>query len=123
MKLDCFSKGVIMIQVCIRLWPEPGPRTITIQYTRSPMGLIHIPVLKPEQRKSHVDMIDRSHALLPIAMNCLQYEENKRPSREELCQRLATLKETREYQESMQKFERIMNNIALNYWKSRNCLT
>ena len=112
-----------MIQVCTRLWPEPGPRTITIQYTRSPMGLIHIPVLELEQRKSHVDMIDRSHALLPIAMNCLQYEENKRPSREELCQRLATLKETREYQVSMQKSERLMNNIALNYWKSRNCLT
>ena len=26
-KLDCFSEGVIMIQVCTRLWPEPGPRT------------------------------------------------------------------------------------------------
>ena len=26
-KLDCFSEGVILIQVCTRLWPEPGPRT------------------------------------------------------------------------------------------------
>ena len=30
-KLDVFSEGVMMIQVCTRLWPEPGPRSIIVQ--------------------------------------------------------------------------------------------
>ena len=30
MKLDCFSEGVIIIQVCTRLYPKPAPRTQSI---------------------------------------------------------------------------------------------
>ena len=48
-------------------------------------------------------MIDHGHALLPIAMDCLHYQENERPSSEELCQRLAGLKEAMEYRESVQQ--------------------
>ena len=66
-KLDCFSEGVIMIQVCTRLWPEPGPRVKTVQDSRSPTGRIQIPVLESERRKNHIDMIDCGHGLLPIA--------------------------------------------------------
>ena len=111
-KLDCFSEGVIMIQVCTRLWPEPGPRTKTVQDSRSPTGRMQMPVLEPERRKNHIDMIDRGHGLLPIAMDCLHYQENERPSSEELCQRLADLKETREYRESVEQVERVQNDIA-----------
>ena len=111
-KLDCFSEGVMMIQVCTRLWPEPGPRTKTVQDSRSPTGSIQIPVLEPERRHDHIAKIDRSHGLLPIAMACLRYQENERPSSEELCERLAGLKETREYRESMERVEREQNDIA-----------
>ena len=111
-KLDCFSEGVMMIQVCTRLWPEPGPRTKTVQDSRSPTGMIEMPVLEPERRQKHIDKIDRSHGLLPIAMDCLRYQENERPSSEELCERLAGLKETREYRESMERVEREQNDIA-----------
>ena len=54
-----------------------------------------MPVLEPERRKNHIDMIDCSHALLPIALDCLHYQDHERPSSEELCQRLAGLKESR----------------------------
>ena len=111
-KLDCFSEGVIMIQVCTRLWPEPRPRINTVQDSRSPTGVIEIPVAESERRKNHIDMIDRGHGLLPIAMVCLHYQENERPSSEELCQRLAGLKETREYRESIEQVERVQNDIA-----------
>ena len=111
-KLDCFSEGVIMIQVCTRQWPEPGPRIKTVQDSRSPTGRIQIPVLESERRENHIDMIDRGHGLLPIAMDCLHYQENERPSSEELCQRLADLKETREYRESVEQVERVQNDIA-----------
>ena len=111
-KLDCFSEGVIMIQVCTRLWPEPGSRTRTVQDSRSPTGTIKVPVLEPERRKNHIDMIDPGHGLLPVAVDCLHYQENERPSSEELCQMLAGLKETREYRESVEQVERVQNDIA-----------
>ena len=111
-KLDCFSEGVMIIQVCTRLWPESGPRTKTVEDPRSPTGRMQMPVLEPERRKNHIDMIDHSHGLLPVAIDCLSYQDNERPSSEELCQRLAGLKETREYRESVEQVERVQNDIA-----------
>ena len=111
-KLDCFSEGVIMIQVCTRLWPEPGPRTRTVPFPASLTGMTEVPVLEPERRKKHIDMIDRGHGLLPIAVDCLHYQENERPSSEELCQRLTDLKETKEYRESIEQVDRVQNDSA-----------
>ena len=99
--LDCFSEGVIMIHVCTRLWPEPGPRTEQRQDPTSPTGKVKVPVLETNRRKNHIDKIDPNHGLLPIAKQCLLYQEKERPSSEELCQRLAALKESKEYKESI----------------------
>jgi hypothetical protein len=104
-KLDCFSEGVIMIQVCTRLWPEPGPRTQLIQDSRYPTGSIEVPLLEVERRKNHINKIKPTHTLLPIAVDCLHYQENDRPSSEELCQRLAGLKESREYRETTHQIQ------------------
>ena len=101
--LDCFSEGVMMIQVCTRLWPEPGPRTQIIEDSRSPMGFVEIPVAESERRKNHTDLVDPTHPLLPIAMDCLKYRENERPLSEELCHRLASLKESSEYRDNVRE--------------------
>ena len=45
-------------------------------------------------------------------MDCLLYQQNERSSSEELCQRLAGLKETREYRESVEHVERVQNDVA-----------
>ena len=100
-KLDCFSEGVIMIQVCTRLLPDPGPRTQLVQDSISPTGTTEMPVLEPERRKKHINLIDPTHALLPIAIDC-HYQESERPSSEELCQRLACVKESSKYRASEQ---------------------
>ena len=110
-KLDCFSEGVIMIQVCTRLWPEPGPRNQLIPDSRSPTGMTDMPVLETERRKNHINMIYPTNMLLPIAVDCLSYQENDRPSSEELCQRLAGLKESGEYRENVQQ---ILDNVQSN---------
>ena len=96
-KLDCFSEGVIMIQVCTRLWPEPGPRTQAIPDPRSPTGCTEMPVLDTERRKNHMELIDPSHPFLPLIENCLSYSEGKRPTASDLCQKMADLKKKREY--------------------------
>ena len=51
--------------------------------------------------------------LLPIAVDCLHYQENDRPSSEELCQRLAGLKESREYRESIQQIHKSNSDQVL----------
>ena len=104
-KLDCFSEGVIMIQVCTRLWPEPGPRTQLVPFPASPTGMTEVPVLEPERRKNHIDLIDPNHALLPIAIDCLKYQERERPSSEELCQRLAGLKDSNHYRDNVRQHQ------------------
>ena len=60
-ELDCFSEGVLMIQVCTRKWPEPGPRTELIQDSQSRTGVIEMPVPEIERRKSHIDLINPTH--------------------------------------------------------------
>ena len=111
-KLDCFSEGVIMLQVCTRLLPEPGPRSQLVQDARSPTGSIEIPVLEPERRKDHIDLVDSSHPLLPIAVECLEYADSERPSSEEICQMLNELKRSSSYQESLQCDDKSQNQCA-----------
>ena len=92
MKLDCFSEGVIIIQVCTRQFPQPGPRTQSEPSLKSPTGSIEVPILETERRKNHIDLVDPTNPLLPIATECLNHNEDQRPSASELCQQMAILK-------------------------------
>ena len=76
-KLDCFSEGVLMVQVCSRQTPRQG------------------------ERMRHMEQIRSTHPLLPIAKNCLQDNQHDRPSAEELCTILAALKEKPDYTKSI----------------------
>ena len=76
-KLDCFSEGVIMIQICSREMPRQG------------------------ERQNHIKKIRSTHPLLPIAKRCVSENQYERPSAEELCQRLEILQEGVEYKLSV----------------------
>ena len=102
-KIDCFSFGVIQIQIMTRQFPDPGPDVKVVEDSRSPTGTTKMPVLDSKRRKSHIDLIDPTHALLPTALSCLSYLEKDRPSAQDLCQQLATFKETPRYTHSMQQ--------------------
>ena len=102
-KIDCFSFGVLQIQIMTRQFPDPGPEKQMVEDSRSPTGTMEMPILDRERRKSHINLIDPTHALLPTALSCLSYLEKDRPSAQDLCQQLATFKETPRYTHSMQK--------------------
>ena len=91
-KMDCFAIGVIMIQVCTRLWPNPEPRTKLVPFPDSPTGDTEMPVLERDRRKNHIDLIDPAHPFLTTVMDCLNHEEVNRPSASDLCERLENLK-------------------------------
>ena len=76
-KLDCYSEGVVMIQICSREAPREG------------------------ERANHIKKIRSTHPLLPIARRCLHDSQHERPSAEELCQRLEILQEGMEYKLSV----------------------
>jgi len=107
-KLDCFSFGVLDIQILTRQFPEPSQRFKTMETTdpRFPTGQIKVPVPELERRQSHIDLVNQAHPLLPVALNCLKDRERERPSAQELCHRLAALKEAPEYGESEQQVHR-----------------
>ena len=102
-KLDSFSLGVLNIQIITRLFPDPGPRVKKIKDPRDPKRQLHEVLLETERRKSHIDLIDPIHPLLPIAIDCLSYSEEDRPSAHDLCHRLAALKEAPQYSDSVQQ--------------------
>ena len=104
-KLDTFSFGVLDIQIITRQFPNPGPRFKKVQDSRYPMGSVQVAIPDAERRKSHIDLINPSHPLLPIATVCLSYKEEERPSAQGLCHRLAALKEAPQYSDSVQQAE------------------
>ena len=101
-KIDCFSFGVLQIQIMTRQFPDPGPARQIIEDSRSPTGTMEMPILESERRKSHIKLIDPTHTLLPTALSCLSYLEKDRPTAQDLCQHLAAFKETSCYIQSVE---------------------
>ena len=99
-KLDCFSFGVLLIQVLTCLFPNPGPRTREIACLDSPTGKIDMPVLETERRNNHIRLVDSAHPMLSIAIGCLNYNHNERPTSSDLCKFLSAILTTSEYTNS-----------------------
>ena len=104
-KLDIFSCGVLFVQLITRKWPDPGPRTCTIQISdpRVPSGRVHVDVPEFERRKEHLDLISPTHPLLGVTLDCLKDKEDQRPTAKQLCSCLIALKESAAYRDSLQK--------------------
>ena len=102
-KLDCFSHGVLTIQTVTRQFPNPGDAQVTIQDARYPTGRVVVFVPESERRKKDIDLVDPNHPLLPLALHCLKDRDTERPSADELCGRLATLKGEQMYTRSVEQ--------------------
>ena len=111
-KLDCFSFGVLVVQTLTRLYPNPGPRRREIPSPLSPTGILEAPVIDTERRKEQIDTISPAHPLLPVATECLKYDQEDRPSAQQLCEQLATLKEASQYSESKQRVQESSSQVG-----------
>ena len=100
-KIDCFSFGVIIIQILTQHFPKPGDRCEQINFPSSPSGIAEIPVSEIKRRENHISKIDPNNGLLQISLDCLKDRDVERPSAQQLCERVADLKERLEYNESM----------------------
>ena len=104
-KLDCFSLGVLALQIITRNFPNPGDASkyVDIQDPRFPSGRVLVQFLETERRKKDIDLIEPSHPLQPIALHCLKDRDTERPSADELCGKLASLKREPRYTHNMEQ--------------------
>ena len=108
-KIDCFSFGVIALQILTQLFPKPGCRlkTIEIAHDDFPGGAVEVRVSEVERRKNHINKVDPDHPLLMLAKKCLNDVENERPSAHQICKYLESLKEGSEYKESIRSLKKV----------------
>ena len=102
-KIDIFSFGVIVVQVLTRQFPKPGDRMqrVEMNHSRLPRGTLMVCIPEIDRRQDHIHQIDPNNTLLPIALDCLKDRDIERPSAQQLCERVAALKESDEYAESV----------------------
>ena len=101
-KMDCFSFGVILVQILTLQFPEPGDRRKEIEDHRYPSGLVEVRIPEIERRQNHISKIVQNHPLLSIALKCLKDDANERPSAQELCTEIETVKSDPKYRESQE---------------------
>ena len=110
-KLDTFSAGVLIIQVISRKYPAPTDAMKIVDDPTAPMGQKMLFVPELERRANDIRLVPSDHTLLPIARHCLKDRDGERPSAVELCQRLAGLKESGGYLESMRQNQEQISNL------------
>jgi DNA repair exonuclease SbcCD ATPase subunit len=93
-KIDCFSFGVLVVQILTRQFPKPG------QQIKIDAGVMHI-LEEVERRQNHISKIDPGHPLLSIALDCLKDRDVDRPTAHQLYERINELKESLQYTESI----------------------
>ena len=98
-KIDCFSFGVIAVQIMTQLFPMPGGRRKEVEIDN--VGILEKRISELERRQNHISKIDPSHSLLVIVFDCLKDKDVERPSAEALSRRIASLKRNHKYSESM----------------------
>ena len=101
-KIDCFSFGVVTLQILTRLFPNPGDRMqeVEFQHPGLPPGKVLIQIPEINRRRDHIDSVNPHHPLLSVILDCLKDDDNQRPSAEQICGRIASLKETGQYRDS-----------------------
>ena len=105
-KIDCFSFGVIAVQIITQKFPKPGDRRKEIHVNQRGLPpIVEVPVSEIERRQNHISKIDPNHTLLPIALDCLKDRDVERPSAQQLCEGVAALKEDPQYSESVRVVE------------------
>ena len=104
-KIDCFSFGVIAVQIIIRQFPKPGDRQVTLNDPHYPQGTVKLCVPEIERRQNHISIINPNHPLKPVALQCLKDKDVERPSAQQLCERVAALKGAPKYSESVRVVE------------------
>ena len=96
-KLDCFSFGVLIVQVITRKFPNPGDA-----HVMEASGCSFRIIPESERRKKDLDLVNPNHPLSPLALPCLSDADGDRPSAGEICDRLTSLRQEPRFTQSVE---------------------
>ena len=116
-KIDCFSFGVITLQILTQLFPKPGDRMQEVGFNHPgfPSGRVMVCMPEVNRRQNHISQVDPDHPLLPVILDCLKDKDNERPSAHQLCERVADLKRIEKYIDSartVQDKDEVIQSLA-----------
>ena len=120
-KLDVFSFGVLIIQILTGQFPNPTDRFRTVRdHQNDERGEedddveeneeVRVVVPETERRQAHLRLIQDTHSLKPLALQCLKKKERQRPSAQQLSERLSELKQAPQYTESVHQAQSSRGN-------------
>lgn len=111
-KLDCFSLGVLMLQIITRNYPQPTQAIVTVHDPKYPTGRVLIPVPETERRKKDLELVCADNLFRPILLDCIEDVDEKRPSASDICALLANLKSGKDYTDIIQRHTQGNNDIS-----------
>lgn len=102
-KIDCFSFGVIVVQILTRKFPKPSDRLKQVEMNslQLPNVTAFVPISERERRQEHIREADPANPLLQVALDCLEDKEDNRPSSQSLCETVGNLRDICKYRESL----------------------
>ena len=107
--LDCFSFGVLLVQINSCLFPAPTNRFNTRQVIVDEKEVVaKLPIPEVDRRISHIRLMHDDSPLLPLALGCLNDSAIERPTARQLCEQFEVIKLTTQYTES--KNQDVMDN-------------
>ncbi len=90
--MDCFSLGVLSLQVLTGKFPHPTKSLESVD------GNLR-PVPEVQRRQDHIRMVNQSHPVLAIALTALKDQSTERPPASELSIQFERLKRSGEYRQ------------------------
>ncbi len=95
--IDCFSLGVLSLQILTRKFPNPTNSLEAVDEN------LMKSVPEVQRRQDHIRMVDQSHPVLAIALTALKDQSTERPPASELSIQFERLKRSSEYTTSMER--------------------
>ena len=120
--LDCFSFGVLTIQILTKNFPNPGPRIVHNTIWTVPINVVSIPICEVDRRRNDIVLVDQSHSLRPMALACLKDRDTERPTADQLCDNLASLKTEQDYTRSVQRTQGELQRIKADLDRAKQLL-
>ena len=103
-KIDVFSAGVLMNQIVSRQYPNPSDPHNAVEDPNYGTTIL-VPVPERKRRENDLQRLFMTHALRPIALECIKDKERERPTAATLCRQLVQLKATPEYAASQSQYQ------------------
>ena len=107
--IDCFSFGVLVIQIVTLLYPSP---TEDYKPVKGKKDLLKR-VPEKTRRQSHTDLMEVGHPLCHLALDCISDEPVGRPTAQDMCRTLEEMKESERFVESVKVNDLVRENREL----------